>query len=104
MARVRTVLRWAGKNARHEVRVRDELVLLTSTERQRADEALQKSEERLRTLSEAAWAMRVERVLQLAERNIIRELLDYTRDQTPQLTLTDVDAWLDKVLDEQVTS
>jgi PAS domain S-box-containing protein len=51
-------------------------------------------------------ANRVERALQLAERNIVRcddiitELLDYTRDQTLQKTPTRIDAWLDRILDE----
>ena len=50
---------------------------------------------------------RVGRVLELAERNIvrcdgiIRELLDYTRDRSLQFKPTRVDAWLDAVLDEQ---
>jgi signal transduction histidine kinase/DNA-binding LacI/PurR family transcriptional regulator len=49
---------------------------------------------------------RVERALQLAERNIVRcdtiisELLDYTRDRLLQKKPTLVDAWLDRVLDE----
>jgi PAS domain S-box-containing protein len=51
---------------------------------------------------------RVERALQLAERNIVRcdniinELLDYTRDRVLQRSPTRIDAWLSKVLDEQV--
>jgi signal transduction histidine kinase len=50
---------------------------------------------------------RVERALQLAERNIIRcdgiivELLDYTRDRVLQLEPTPIDTWLEMVLDEQ---
>jgi signal transduction histidine kinase len=49
---------------------------------------------------------RIGRALQLAERNILRcdtiisELLDYTRDRTPQMSPTHIDAWLDNVLDE----
>lgn len=48
----------------------------------------------------------VERALQLAERNIVRcdaiitELLDYTRDQVLQKSPTQIDAWLDRLLDE----
>ena len=51
---------------------------------------------------------RVERARQLAERNIIRcdniirELLDYTRERRLQLAPTDVDVWLSALLDEQV--
>jgi signal transduction histidine kinase len=51
---------------------------------------------------------RVERALQLAERNIVRcdniinELLDYTRDRVLQRSPTHIDAWLSKMLDEQV--
>jgi DNA-binding LacI/PurR family transcriptional regulator/signal transduction histidine kinase len=51
---------------------------------------------------------RVERALQLAERNIVRcdniisELLDYTRDRLLQPKPTNIDAWLDQVLDEQI--
>jgi signal transduction histidine kinase len=51
---------------------------------------------------------RVERALQLAERNIVRcdniisELLDYTRDRVLHLKSVDIDAWLNQVLDEQV--
>ena len=52
---------------------------------------------------------RVERALQLAERNIIRcdniitELLDYTRDRPLQVEpATRIDGWLDALLDEQV--
>jgi signal transduction histidine kinase len=50
---------------------------------------------------------RVERALQLAERNIIRcdniisELLDYTRDRVLQLKPVNINVWLDQVLDEQ---
>jgi PAS domain S-box-containing protein len=49
---------------------------------------------------------RVERALQLAERNIVRcdtiitELLDYTRDQVLKKSPTRIDAWLDRLLDE----
>jgi signal transduction histidine kinase len=49
----------------------------------------------------------VERALQLAERNIIRcnniitELLDFTRDRVLQLEPTQIDTWLEMVLDEQ---
>ncbi|MBN1813864.1 MAG: substrate-binding domain-containing protein [Anaerolineae bacterium] len=49
---------------------------------------------------------RVERALQLAERNIVRcddiitELLDYTRGQVLQKSPTQIDAWLDRMLDE----
>jgi signal transduction histidine kinase len=51
---------------------------------------------------------RVERALQLAERNIVRcdniisELLDYTRDRVLHLRPTPIDEWLNQVLDEQV--
>jgi signal transduction histidine kinase len=50
---------------------------------------------------------RVERALQLAERNVVRcdtiisELLDYTRDRVLQLKSVNVDTWLEGVLDEQ---
>jgi PAS domain S-box-containing protein len=50
---------------------------------------------------------RLERARQLAERNIIRcdriisELLDYTRERALQLKPTNIDEWLDAVLDEQ---
>jgi signal transduction histidine kinase/DNA-binding LacI/PurR family transcriptional regulator len=49
---------------------------------------------------------RVERALQLAERNIVRcdaiisELLDYTRDRVLQRSPTAIDVWLDRVLNE----
>ena len=49
---------------------------------------------------------RVERALKLAERNIVRcdaiitELLDYTRDQVLQKSPTQIDTWLDRMLDE----
>jgi PAS domain S-box-containing protein len=49
---------------------------------------------------------RVERMLSLAERNVLRcdrivgELLDYTRNHALYLELTGVEAWLDEVLDE----
>jgi signal transduction histidine kinase len=49
---------------------------------------------------------RVERALQLAERNIVRcdtiisELLDYTRDWVLQRSPTNIDAWLNGLLDE----
>jgi PAS domain S-box-containing protein len=49
---------------------------------------------------------RIERMLPLAERNvlrcerIVRELLDYARNHALHLELTDVDVWLDEVLDE----
>ena len=49
---------------------------------------------------------RVERALQLAERNIVRcdtiisELLDYTRDWVLQCSPTDIDEWLNGLLDE----
>jgi DNA-binding LacI/PurR family transcriptional regulator/signal transduction histidine kinase len=49
---------------------------------------------------------RVERALQLAERNIVRcdaiitELLDYTRDQVLQLSPIQIDSWLERLLDE----
>jgi PAS domain S-box-containing protein len=49
---------------------------------------------------------RVERALQLAERNIVRcdtiisELLDYTRDWALQCNPTDIDEWLNGILDE----
>jgi DNA-binding LacI/PurR family transcriptional regulator/signal transduction histidine kinase len=49
---------------------------------------------------------RVERALQLAERNIVRcdaiiaELLDYTRDQVLQKSPVRIDTWLDRLLDE----
>ncbi|MBN1813865.1 MAG: HAMP domain-containing histidine kinase, partial [Anaerolineae bacterium] len=49
---------------------------------------------------------RIERAIQLAERNIkrcdtiISELLDYTRDHVLQPSPTHVDAWLGKILDE----
>jgi signal transduction histidine kinase len=49
---------------------------------------------------------RVERALQLAERNIVRcdaiisELLDYTRDWVLQRSPTDIDEWLNGLLDE----
>jgi PAS domain S-box-containing protein len=49
---------------------------------------------------------RVERALQLAERNIVRcdaiitELLDYTRDQVLQKSPIQIDGWLDRILDE----
>jgi signal transduction histidine kinase len=50
---------------------------------------------------------RVQRATQLAERNIvrcdniIRQLLDYTRERELQLRLTPIDPWLNTVLDEQ---
>ncbi len=50
---------------------------------------------------------RVERALRLAERNIVRcdniisELLDYTRERTLQPRPTNIDTWLDVVLDGQ---
>ena len=50
---------------------------------------------------------RVDRALDRAERNIVRcdqiieDLLDYTRTREPKLTPTDVDRWLDTMLDEQ---
>ena len=50
---------------------------------------------------------RVERALQLAERNIVRcdniisKLLGYTRDRVLQRSPTHIDAWLSRVLDEQ---
>jgi signal transduction histidine kinase len=49
---------------------------------------------------------RVERALQLAERNIVRcddiitELLDFTRDQALQKNHIQIDAWLNSMLDE----
>jgi PAS domain S-box-containing protein len=49
---------------------------------------------------------RVERALQLAERNIVRcddiitELLDFTRDQVLQKSPIQIDPWLDRILDE----
>jgi signal transduction histidine kinase len=51
---------------------------------------------------------RVERALQLAERNIVRcdsiisELLDYTRDLVLRPSPTHIDAWLTRILDELV--
>ena len=51
---------------------------------------------------------RVERALQLAERNIVRcdniisKLLGYTRDRVLQRSPTHIDAWLSRVLDEQI--
>jgi signal transduction histidine kinase len=51
---------------------------------------------------------RIGRALQLAERNIVRcdaiitELLDYTRDRALQRSPTDIDAWLNGVLDEML--
>jgi PAS domain S-box-containing protein len=51
---------------------------------------------------------RVERALRLAERNIVRcddiitELLDYTRDQVLQKSPIQIDAWLNRMLDEAV--
>jgi signal transduction histidine kinase len=51
---------------------------------------------------------RVQRATQLAERNIvrcdniIRQLLDYTRERELQLRLTPIDPWLKTVLDEQI--
>ena len=51
---------------------------------------------------------RVTRALQLAERNIVRcdtiisELLDYTRDWVLQRSPTDIDEWLNGVLDEML--
>jgi PAS domain S-box-containing protein len=53
-------------------------------------------------------ARRLERALQLAERNIARcdtiiaELLDFTRVWAPQLSSTDIDEWLSGVLDEML--
>jgi signal transduction histidine kinase/DNA-binding LacI/PurR family transcriptional regulator len=50
---------------------------------------------------------RIERAVQLAERNILRcdsiisELLDYTRERVLQPGLTNIDEWLARVLDEQ---
>jgi PAS domain S-box-containing protein len=51
---------------------------------------------------------RVERALRLAERNIVRcdaiitELLDFTRDQVLQKSPTQIDTWLDRLLDEML--
>jgi signal transduction histidine kinase len=51
---------------------------------------------------------RIERALQLAERNIVRcdtiisELLDYTRYHVLRPSLTDIDGWLDRLLDEML--
>ncbi|MBN1219606.1 MAG: substrate-binding domain-containing protein [Anaerolineae bacterium] len=51
---------------------------------------------------------RIRHALQLAERNIIRcdniisELLDYTRERKLQLKPTNIDNWLNQVLDEQI--
>jgi PAS domain S-box-containing protein len=50
----------------------------------------------------------IERALQLAERNILRcdaiitELLDFTRDRALRRSPTDIDAWLNGVLDEML--
>ncbi|MBN1977275.1 MAG: substrate-binding domain-containing protein [Anaerolineae bacterium] len=49
---------------------------------------------------------RIERALKLAERNIVRcdaiitELLDFTRDRVLQKSPTQIEAWLDRLLDE----
>jgi signal transduction histidine kinase len=63
--------------------------------------------EREETLVSLGQVMeRVERALQLAERNIVRcdniikELLDYASDQTLQLWPTKIDTWLGALLDE----
>jgi signal transduction histidine kinase len=50
---------------------------------------------------------RVERALQLAERNVVRcdaiisELLDYARERALHLRPTDIDAWLKAILDDR---
>jgi signal transduction histidine kinase len=91
--------------------IQEEVVLARITTHLRLREMNKRLQVHERTDEPAAIteALQLNQQLQqaIAERNIVRcdniinELLDYTRDRRLHLQLTDVDAWLNTILDEQ---